>query len=75
MERVIELNTEDLEELKVVWKGINKGRAESKDIKARAINLWNKLGNKRYSTTTGCRICLADVHNSLKALYNKYYNK
>jgi len=70
-----ELTKDEIIELDIIWQLIKAGKAPDKEVKGRAIALYNKIAGTRFSQTSSCHGCLGKVFYGLEGLHKEYYNK
>jgi hypothetical protein len=74
MEKMRELNKDEIKELGTIWLSIKTGEAKNKEDKARAIQFWNKIAGTTFSPSSSCQSCLGVVFYGTEGLYKEYYS-
>jgi hypothetical protein len=73
MEKMRELTKDEIKELGELWPLIKTGRAANIEVKAMAINFWNKIAGTNFKANSSCQACLGTVFYGTEKLYKEYY--
>ena len=64
-----------MKEVREVWEGIKSGKAESVEMKKRAVQLYNTIYSTNYKLTTSCGSCLNTVKEGFRELIKTQENE
>ena len=66
----MDIDKETYKEALAAWEKCKTQKCETHEDKARLIEVYNKIYQTNYKTTTNCGACLKSVYNGIKQVVN-----